>query len=253
MNGTDFSALNQAGLNLQAVFDLAEIAPAARRQLDPQRRYGRLVLIGHGGKTLWEQLGASGWQAASADPIDDFTRATLKAWLAAQWPADEHALLYPGDLPVGLQALGRLAGWHHESPFRVGVNAVWGSWFAYRAVLLTTAHLPATPRMAGESPCASCGGQPCVAACPAGALDENGFSLPQCLAGRRQPQSPCRLTCLARTRCPLRPEHRYPDAQMAHSYARSLAIIEQWHDGLAGGETGAPAPGARKIIRTKFP
>jgi epoxyqueuosine reductase len=226
MNAVDFSALDAAGLNLQAVFDLAALPAEMRAALDPQGAYRRLILVGHGGRTLWERVQATG--LASDDPIDDFTRATVRAWLGAQLPGCAHALVYPGDAPVGLQALGRLAGWHHESPFRVGVNAAWGSWFAYRAVLLVDADLPVTPALAGESPCAACAGQPCVSACPADALREREFSLAKCIAYRRQPDSRCRVTCVARTSCPVRPEHRYDDAQIAHSYSRSLAMIERW-------------------------
>lgn len=224
MNAVDFSALDTAGLNLQAVFDLAALPAEMRAQLDPAHRYRRLILIGHGGRALWEQVKVAG--LASAHPIDEFTTATVEAWLARQLPAAAHVLLYPGDGPVGLQALGRLAGWHHESPFRVGVNADWGSWFAYRAVVLVDADLPATAPMTGESPCASCTDKPCVAACPAGALDAPEFSLQKCIAYRKQPDSLCRITCVARTSCPVRPEHRYDDAQIAHSYSRSMAMIE---------------------------
>ena len=144
-------------------------------------------------------------------------------------PDSAYALLYPGDGPIGLQALGCLAGWHHESPFRVGVNAEWGPWFAYRAVALTDADLPPSVPMSGTSPCASCTASPCVAACPAGALADKDFSLQKCIAYRRQPDSRCRITCVARTRCPVRPEHRYDDAQIAHSYSRSMAMIEKFY------------------------
>lgn len=227
MSAVDFSALDAAGLNLQAVFDLAALPAEMRAQLDPAGAYRGLILIGHGGRTLWERVQAA--RLPSVHPIDDFTRTTVAAWLAGQLPGVAHALLYPGDGPVGLQALGRLAGWHHDSPFRVGVNADWGSWFAYRAVLLVAADLPPTPALAGESPCAACAGQPCVAACPADALTDRDFSLAQCVAYRRQPDSRCRLTCVARTSCPVRPEHRYDDAQIAHSYSRSLAMIEKYY------------------------
>ncbi len=226
MSAIDFSALDAAGLNLQAVFDLAALPADVRAPLDPAGAYRRLILIGHGGRTLWERVQAA--RLSSEHPIDDFTRATVVAWLAGQLPGVAHALVYPGDGPVGLQALGRLAGWHHESPFRVGVNAAWGSWFAYRAVLLVDADLAVTPPMAGESPCAACAGQACVSACPADALRERAFSLAKCIAYRRQADSRCRVTCVARTSCPVRPEHRYDDAQIAHSYVRSLAMIERW-------------------------
>jgi hypothetical protein len=224
MSAVDFSALNAAGLNLQAVFDLAALPAEMRAQLDPANRYRQLILIGHGGRALWERVEAAGLR--SEHPIDDFTTATVEVWFAAQLPGVLHGLVYPGDGPVGLQALGRLAGWHHESPFRVGVNAAWGSWFAYRAVVLADTDLPVTAPMSGASPCVSCPDQPCVTACPAGALDAREFSLQKCIAYRKQPDSRCRITCVARTSCPVRPEHRYDDAQIAHSYSRSMAMIE---------------------------
>ena len=227
MRSVDFSSLDAAGLNLQAVFDLSALPAELRATLDPQGRYRRLLLIGHGGRTLWERVKAAGF--ASEHPIDDFTVAAVRDWFAAQLPGTAYVLVYPGDGPIGLQALGRLAGWHHESPFRVGVNVEWGSWFAYRAVALTDAELPPSVPMSGASPCTSCTAPPCVAACPAGALADKDFSLQKCIAYRRQPDSRCRITCVARTRCPVRPEHRYDDAQIAHSYSRSMAMIEQFY------------------------
>ena len=227
MTRVDFSALDTAGLNLQAVFRLAALPGEVAAALDPEGRHRRLILIGHGGRTLWERVKAAG--LATEHPIDEFTRARVAEWLAAQLPGVAHELVYPGDTPVGLQALGRLAGWHHESPFRVGVNAAWGSWFAYRAVLLVDADLPESVPQAGASPCATCPSQPCVTACPASALSDRDFSLQKCVAYRRQQDSRCRVTCVARTSCPVRPEHRYDDAQIAHSYSRSLAMIEKFY------------------------
>lgn len=226
MSTVDFAALDDAGLNLRAIFDLAALPAELRTALDPDGRYRQLILLGHGGRRLWERVQAAGLQ--SEHPIDDFCVATVEAWFAAQLPACAHAITYPGETAVGLQALGRLAGWHHESPFRVGINAAWGSWFAYRVLALADSTLAPTPPLAGESPCASCAAQPCVAACPADALGDRQFSLQKCIAYRRQPDSRCRVTCVARTSCPVRPEHRYDDAQIAHSYARSLAMIERW-------------------------
>lgn len=227
VDAVDFGLLDEAGFLLRAVFDVAGFPEHVRATLGEASRFRQLILIGHGGRTLWECVKVAGLQ--SEHPIDDFTRATVGRWLAEQLPGVAHELIYPGDGPVGLQALGRLAGWHHDSPFRVGINAEWGSWFAYRAVVLADSDLPPTVPMAGESPCASCSAQPCVSACPADALSDADFSLQKCIAYRRQPDSRCRITCVARTSCPVRPEHRYDDAQIAHSYSRSMAMIEQFY------------------------
>lgn len=227
MSVVDFSALDRAGLNLRAVFDLAALPAGMREQLDPGRCYRQLLLLGHGGRTLWQQVQAAG--LVSADPIDDFCVATVRAWFAAQLPTQAFSIVYPGDTPIGLQALGTLAGWHHESPFRVGINDAWGSWYAYRVVVLADTALEPTSPLPGTSPCVACADQPCVPACPAGALADRDFSLAKCITYRRQPESCCKLTCVARSACPVRREHRYDEAQIAHSYSRSLAMIEKYY------------------------
>ena len=112
-------------------------------------------------------------------------------------------------------------------------------------MVLVDTDLPATVPMSGESPCAGCADQTCVTACPAGALDECEFSLQKCIAYRRRPESRCRITCVARTSCPVRPEHRYTDAQIAHSYSRSLAMIEALGNGRrhSGASPTSPSSG----------
>lgn len=223
MAAPDFSSLSRAGLNLHAIFALAALPVALRAAADPGGRFRRLLLIGSGGRTLWERLCVEGCRGEN--PIDDYAVAQVAAWLADQLPACAGEIVYPGPFRGDLQALGRLAGWHHDTPLRLGINASWGVWFAYRVVLLVDADLPLSAPLAGDSPCRSCAGLDCVAACPAGALDAPGFSLQKCIDYRRAPGSRCRLTCVARTTCPVRPEHRYDDAQIAHSYSRSLAMI----------------------------
>lgn len=227
MSAWNTAALDAAGLNLQAVFDIDSLPPAMaqelRRRFDPGHGFRQLILIGHGGRRLWERVQAAGMD--TPDPVDSFSQRTAESWFAAQFPGHRHAVAYPGDPGVGLQALGKLAGWHHDSPFMVGINAAWGPWFAYRVLLLADTALAPTPPLSGTSPCATCGGQACVAACPAEALSGGQFRLERCIAYRRQPDSRCRSTCLARQACPVGAEHRYTAAQLHHSYGRSLDTI----------------------------
>jgi len=230
MQTVDFTALDRAGLNLHAVFDIAalpaDVRSALAEHVGPNGPCRQLILLGHGGTTLWAALKASG--IVSANPIDDFSRATVDQWFAANFPDNVCRILYPGGNPPSLQRLGQLAGWHHPSPFMVGINAYWGSWFAYRVVLLADTELAPTPALAGQSPCVSCSSQPCRPACPAGALPESGFVLQACLSYRRQPDSACRSACLARLACPVGAEHRYCAEQIRHSYSISLRDIERY-------------------------
>jgi epoxyqueuosine reductase len=126
MSAVDFSALDaKPGSICSAVFDLAALPAEMRVQLDPAHRYRQLILIGHGGRALWERVEAAGLR--SEHPIDDFTHGDGQArGLPRSCRGCCPWVGLPRDGPVGLQALGRLAGWHHDSPFRVGVNAANG-------------------------------------------------------------------------------------------------------------------------------
>jgi hypothetical protein len=234
--------LTAAGLNLHAVFDLAALPESLRAPLaghDPRCR--QLILIGHGGPRLWQAVQESGKNSGkesgivSENPIDDFTRRTVGQWAAEQLAGRAWEIVYPeaSDTPrpmpktLDLQALGKLAGWHHDSPIMLGVNARWGSWFAYRAVLLAESDFAPTAKDLAPSPCVSCRDRPCIAACPARAIGAGRFDLAACLSYRQSPASRCAETCVARLACPVAPGERYPEAQIAHSYGASLRLMRR--------------------------
>lgn len=227
MNIPDFTILNAAGLNLQAIFNIddlpAELSAAIRTRFDPEHQYRQLILIGHGGQTLWASMQSAG--ISGENPIDDFSKMTVEKWLTGH----RHTIIYPAQDSVGLQALGKLAGWHHPSPFMVGINENWGTWFAYRVVALTDTDFPPSTPLITTSPCHSCLSKPCLGSCPADALSGNTFSLQKCITYRKQPSSHCKATCLARTSCPVGVEHRYGDEQIRHTYSISMRMIEQFY------------------------
>lgn len=218
--------LAEAGLNRQHIFDLAALPAALLSPLGDTAGFTQLILLGHGGRRLWECV-----QAAALDsehPIDDYCVATVDRCFAQFLPGRRHRLVYPGDAPIGLQSLGRLAGWHHASPFMIGIDAEWGSWSAYRAVVLAATDFCPSPVVDRDHPCQSCAERPCIAACPAGALADGRFALEKCSRYRLLPDSPCAHGCLARMACPVGAGHRYDEAQIRHSYARSLQMLRQY-------------------------
>jgi len=229
MKVCDFTVLDRAGLNLQAIIDLdalpGEMLAELHRRFDPARRYRQLILIGHAGKTLWASVKASA--IGSEDPIDEFSVRTVEQWLSAHFADHAREIIYPGNIPIGLQALGKIAGWHHASPFMIGIQEEWGTWYAYRAVVLADTDLePSRPRPS-ESPCARCAGKICIASCPAGALAGDTFALDKCVSYRKEADSRCKATCVARVSCPVGTVHRYCDEQIEHTYSRSMAAIER--------------------------
>ena len=217
------SLLNENGLNRQAIFDVVDLPAEIRSQLKTES--GQLILVGHGGRLLWERVQAAG--QSSSDPIDDFAVATIQRWFADFLPGQHYQILYPGDQPFGLLGLGKLAGWHQQSPFMVGIDSEWGSWFAYRAVVLADTNFQPTLAVDRNRPCDSCPSKDCVINCPAGALDDAEFSLNKCLAYRKLPDAKCHFTCLARVSCPVGSEHQYSAEQLHHTYSISLRYITQ--------------------------
>ncbi|HJV88167.1 MAG TPA: hypothetical protein VJ698_22040 [Noviherbaspirillum sp.] len=227
----DDTLLNSVGLNRYAIFDIdklpAKIAAEVRAQSTSGLACRQLILIGHAGRKLWESVTAEGIR--SAHPIDDFTVRTVRRWFEQCLPKNTYKILYPGTQTIGLQGLGQLAGWHHASPFMVGIDQAWGTWYAYRALVLAdTAFEPSQP-VQSDHPCTTCNHTRCVTNCPAAAFDAEKFELAKCIAYRKQDGSGCKATCLARVSCPVGSAHRYCDEQIRHTYLGSMRAIERYY------------------------
>lgn len=216
------------GLELFGVFDTSMLASEIRDVLERDgidlALFPQLLLVGHVGKELWSALETRGIR--SADPIDDFTVEVVDSYFAKHQPEGRYRILYPASGPMlSLQALGALAGLGHASPFFVGIDDRWGTWFAYRAVVLADTRFRTTEPRRTESPCSLCEARFCERSCPSGAIDGEVFDLQRCLAYRREPDSRCRETCVARTSCPVGSAYRYDEPQLRYHYGRSLRTI----------------------------
>lgn len=233
-----WSMLDEAGLNRQHVFELAQLPAQLLAPLDVQAHERQLILLAHAGTRLWSRVQAQG--RAGAHPIDTYSIEQAQRWLAHALPTARYRIVYPngqpGGLPagrhLGLQSLGQLAGWHHSSPFMLGIDARWGSWFAYRVAIIADTRLPPSPVTPSAHPCHSCTSQPCRSACPAHALDAGAMDTQACRTQRLQPGSACALDCPARLACPVGAEHRYETSQIRHGAAASLAALRHFANGV---------------------
>lgn len=225
--------LTAAGLNLQAVLTVAGLPEQLKANLANAGvslgAPGSLILFGNGGPDFWRAFQSQ--TPADEHPVDDFSRQCVSAFMARRFPNIAFRFLYPGSSVVPLQALGQLAGWHHDSPMKVGINDTWGLWYAYRALVLVEEALPASAPVPSTSPCVRCDDKPCVAACPPNALEDRTLQLERCVDFRLQEDSICRQQCLARWACPVAPQHRYDRAQVAYHYGHSLPHLRQWRKG----------------------
>ncbi len=235
----DTTELHSAGFILHAIFDLTDLPEGIRADLAgpmQQGDYTQLLVFAHAGKAFWRNMHRHpSPDSRSEHPLDEYSRTQIEAILQAQVPSMDYQFVYPcgpattEDSAAGrldLQTLGKLAGWHHDSPLRLGIHTEFGSWFAYRAVLLCNSDFSPTAAQTGAAPCDNCALKPCISHCPAGAVTDTGLDLDACTRYRSQPQSDCRTQCLARSACPVGAQHRYSPAQMNYHYAQSLLMIE---------------------------
>lgn len=222
-----FEFLAHEGLNLQTILDVEHLAAEIRGQLRIKEGHSRILLLAHGGRTLWDRLEG---KLDQADPVDRHSRSAAETFMTDYVGADFETLHPLGEGFVPLQALGRAAGWAHPSPVGLDITREFGLWFAYRVVVTTDADLPASKVVAGPSPCDSCLDKPCIDACPAGAVGVGGIDGGRCMTYRLSAESACADRCLARLACPVAPEHRYSLGQVQYHYGLSLETIRNWRD-----------------------
>ena len=237
------SQLDDAGLNLCAQLSLADLADSMpdldlltqhdATQPRDKARFRNILLIGSAGKKLWQAMPAEYLQRDN--PVDEYSVDCVNRVFAQLLPDDSWQFLFPispSGVEISLQSLGLQAGWHHASPLGIGINGQQGLWFAYRAVLVVECDIVDVDQIVevtGESPCLSCDGKPCLSRCPAQALDFGSDpDLSACVAHRVLPESECVSTCLARLACPVAPQFKYSDEQVAYFYQRSLASAISW-------------------------
>lgn len=226
--------LAQAGLNLFAVFAIdrlpSQLTTAVAANI-PLHQYQRLVLLGHGGQTMWQQLQAS--QPPATDPVDTYSIQLAQQFIDMYLDAAPSRLLYPTADPylLPLTQLGELAGWSRPTPLGLGIHPDFGLWFAYRAAFLTSAALQPTAPISNPDAayaCQQCQAKPCIRQCPAQAVQRHQFHLAACVDYRLAPQSACADRCLARMACPEAPAHRYSLAQIQYHYQQSLDTIRAY-------------------------
>ena len=223
--------LKRQGINLYACLDLAALPDVIREAMLSVglelNRYQRLVLLGNAGKEFWPAIQAHGM--ADVDPVDNYSLEMGQRFVAEYVDGVSAEFIYPAGPLIPLQQIGKLAGWHHDSPLGLGISAKWGVWFAYRVAFLIDAPLPLVQEAPSQSPCDSCIDKPCMSACPAQAVLGIGkFEFTSCATHRHQPGSGCADRCLSRLACPIAPEHRYPIEQVQYHYSLSLSAIQEW-------------------------
>ena len=138
-------------------------------------------------------------------------------------------VLYPGDSPVPLAGLLDCAGFAMASRLGLAIHPEFGTWFAVRALFSLPVQLPLSRQQESVDVCGHCLTRDCVAACPAGAVSPTAaFDLDACANFRLREKSSCADSCIARRRCPIGAQYRYPLQQSVYHAANSLAAIRRY-------------------------
>lgn len=235
MQLNSFNQLDKIGLNLQIVFEIDSLPQNLKQNLsltvEQLDSFEQLLLIAHAGKEFWLQM--KKWQAEKvsrqtlSDPIDSFSHTKVEEFLSNQQSVEQFHFVYPGANPINLQAFGKLAGWHFDSPLRVGINDKWGTWFAYRTAVLISGELEIPRKQNFEGVCSRCSTNECISACPANALSFSKYDIQTCIDYRLSEDSDCKDKCIARLACPIARNHQYTKQQVNYHYERSFRTIQK--------------------------
>ncbi len=211
-------ALDAAGLNLTATLPRGEydaLVPAAwqSRQVAPTCR--GILVVGNGGRVLWERFRASPEATLAEDPLDRYTRRVMReAAAGAAGPAPIALYTEQRDSTyLSLVALARRAGF--GTPGRVGVliHPEFGPWIAIRGVIYLPEEVPFSEPAAFE-PCTGCPA-PCAVACHGSVIGPETVDVRGCFRTKILNRA-CRTACDARRACVVGPEHAYSREQEAH-------------------------------------
>ena len=199
-------------------FKAGEAAPDG-----PSGKPARFVLlVGHGGGTLWPHFSA--WRetqpADLKNPLDTWSRSVIGA-VANTTSA---RAVFPSDRPyLPFQQWAMRAEGLKPSPLGILMHPQFGLWHAYRGALLFDTDIAAPAPANPIHLCDTCAGKNCMNACPAQAVSEEGLDAAKCGNWlRSEAGGTCRENgCIARAACP-HGSHRYSDEQTAFHMAAHL-------------------------------
>ena len=215
--------LEAAGLGLWATLPAGEydaVVPAPWRSAGVLPGARTAILLGSGGRGLWEAFRRAPEWGRPGDPLDAYTERIAAEAAAALEAAGHPSLALFAHQPRGGQladfvGLGARAGLGAPSRLGLLLHPHHGPWLSLRALLLSELDWSA-PAQAPEGfdPCRGCSA-PCQRACPGAAPTPAGFDLGRCAAARGHTPA-CAESCAARLACVVGPASAYAPEALAH-------------------------------------
>ena len=172
-----------------------------------------IALLGPQEPLFWQRFtGAPEYVDGEPDPLDRFSKRVIGA-LARAFGAEA---VFPSDGPPYPPFLqwAEASGRCHVSPVGLRVHDEAGLWLSFRGALILPERraAPAPP----PSPCSDCT-QPCLSACPAGAMGTGPYDVAACHAWLDRPEgAECmQAGCAVRRACPAGAAYGRLEAQSA--------------------------------------
>lgn len=198
---------------------------------------GSAVVIGSGGRALWEHMEEQGHlngQSAQRgyDPIDTYSELVLLREIEHfRRHGHEACAIFPFDRnPVNFTKLAEAAGIGVISPvIPFLLHPAYGPWISLRGALIFDVEIPSHGDLQDFGPCSECAA-PCLDACPVAVYGRDGETHLDRCAGHRHAGG-CSSGCDVRRACPVGSEHRYGSDEERFRHAYSLPLLER-HYGL---------------------
>ena len=150
-----------------------------------------ILLLGPDEPAFWPIFSNSAeYRDGAADPLDRWSKRLIEG-LAHDLGAEA---LFPSDGPPypPFQRWALESGRAYLSPVGMLVHADAGLWISFRGALRIARAIPPAP---APTPCDRCAAQPCLTACPVGALGAGGYDVTRCHAFLDTPEG---AECMAR-------------------------------------------------------
>ncbi len=189
-----------------------------------------VLLVGHGGSSLWPDFSESAeykddedhaldrWSQTVAESIS--SRFDMQAVYPFTGPPYQPFLTWAQSAEVQPVLRSRLG---------MSLHPEFGLWHAYRFALLSPIPFSELPKFVEQSAtnalsshCVRCDTSPCLTACPVNAFSEQAYNVQACVDYLKvTPEAACHSKgCLARKACPVGSEHHYePDHAAFHMKA----------------------------------
>ncbi len=230
----------ESGFNLVVKIQSSEYDKIAAPKISSEslvRGARSIILAGFAGNTFWNVLQSflseyPAFPDRYEDLIDTYTELKFKgvSSILDALQNSNFKAVFPfgeGAYDVDFVKLGSLGGVGVPSLLGILIHPEYGTWISLRGAVITTLQFDDYDRPLGSfNPCPSCH-KPCVDACPANTLSENGWDWESCMRFRISDDT-CHDVCSSRLACPYGENHRYPADQIAHHHRFVLKSAKRY-------------------------